>query len=87
MKRASLMTSCVRRRSRFVVRVALLVYTNPLSPQVFLAETVSTFSSRHPDYSILAGRIYVAYIHKRVQKRFSEWVFSQDRCTILFVFE
>ena len=35
---------------------------------------VSTFSSHHPDYSILAGRVYTAYIRKRVTKRFSTWV-------------
>ncbi|PIL31863.1 hypothetical protein GSI_06567 [Ganoderma sinense ZZ0214-1] len=41
---------------------------------IFLAEIVSSFSSHHPDYSILAGRVYVTYHHKRVPKLFSAWV-------------
>ncbi|KAI1782644.1 briggsae CBR-RNR-1 protein [Ganoderma leucocontextum] len=50
--------------------------------QIFLAEIVSTFSARHPDYSILAGRVYVSYIHKRVPKRFSTWVFYQANLSL-----
>ncbi|KAI1786389.1 CBN-RNR-1 protein [Ganoderma leucocontextum] len=53
------------------------MYLHASFRQIFLAEIVSTFSARHPDYSILAGRVYVSYIHKRVPKRFSSWVFHQ----------
>lgn len=50
--------------------------------QLFLAEIVATFSSRHPDYAILAGRVYTSYIHKRVPKQFSVWALSQDICEL-----
>ncbi|PIL26242.1 hypothetical protein GSI_11998 [Ganoderma sinense ZZ0214-1] len=48
---------------------------------VFLAEIVSTFSARHPDYSVLAGRVYTCYHHRRVAKRFSSWVLSYENAT------
>nr|VWO98948.1 N/A [Ganoderma boninense] len=43
---------------------------------VFLAEIVSTFCARHPDYSLLAGRVYASYHHGRIPKQFSSWVLS-----------
>ena len=31
-------------------------------------------SSTHPDYSMLAGRTFAVYLHKLIDKSFSEWV-------------
>ena len=42
--------------------------------QNFLAEVVASFSARHPDYSLLAGRVYTRYIHAKTTKQFSHWV-------------
>ena len=42
--------------------------------KVFASTTVAGYSSRHPDFSALAGRMFVAFIHKNTEKVFSEWV-------------
>ncbi|KAI0750148.1 ribonucleotide reductase [Daedaleopsis nitida] len=43
-------------------------------PCTLAASTAASYSSRHPDYGRLAGRLVVANIHKTVDKSFITWV-------------
>ena len=36
------------------------------------AETAASFTTRHPDYSVLAARIVVSNLHKQTKKLFSD---------------
>ena len=51
-------------------------YCSPIDHtyQIFLAEVVASFGARHPDYSLLAGRVYTRYIHAKTTRQFSNWV-------------
>ena len=42
-------------------------------------------SSAHPDYSVLAGRIFTVYLHKRIDKSFSDWVTTWGTGKSLYV--
>ncbi|KAI0684416.1 ribonucleotide reductase [Earliella scabrosa] len=42
--------------------------------QAHAATTIAAMSSTHPDYSLLAGRTFAVYLHKMVDKSFSDWV-------------
>ena len=42
--------------------------------QVLLAVQANSLSMLHPDYSILAARLFVARIYKVTPKSFSQWV-------------
>lgn len=42
--------------------------------QYFAATTVASSATKHPDYSRLAGRIYVTALHKDTEKSFTSWV-------------
>lgn len=44
--------------------------------KLHVAATAAASATKHPDYSLLAGRVYVAALHKYTVKSFSEWVLS-----------
>ncbi|KAI0711641.1 alpha subunit of ribonucleoside diphosphate reductase [Earliella scabrosa] len=44
-----------------------------------IASTIANFSSRHPAYLLLAGRVYIADIHKSVGRSFGEWILANGK--------
>lgn len=40
------------------------------------AETAATFTTRHPDYALLAARIAVSNLHKQTKKLFSDVMYD-----------
>ena len=69
---------CVRSSTTFNIYATHL---NTL--QTFLADTLASFSARHPDYSILAGRVYAAHLHKQIPRALSDCVRKLDACSPL----
>ncbi|KAI0717705.1 ribonucleoside-diphosphate reductase large subunit [Cerioporus squamosus] len=44
--------------------------------ELHAATTVAAFSTKHPHFSLLAGRMFVALLHKKTAKKFSYWFLS-----------
>lgn len=40
------------------------------------AETAATFTTKHPDYALLAARIAVSNLHKQTKKLFSDVMYD-----------
>lgn len=47
--------------------------------QLYTASAAAVFASKHPDYSLLAGRVYVAVLHKYTPESFSDWAIADGR--------
>ncbi|KAI0734991.1 putative ribonucleoside-diphosphate reductase large chain [Earliella scabrosa] len=42
--------------------------------QIHTARIIDKLSTKHPDYSLLAGRVYTSNLHKRIDKTFTDWI-------------
>ena len=51
--------------------VRLFTFT---SPQTHTAITIAGLASRHSDYSLLAGRVYMAALHRVTTASCTDWV-------------
>ena len=67
-------------------KVIVGIYNNVTTTELdnLAAETAASFTTRHPDFAVLAARIAVSNLHKNTVKSFSEQLHC---CTTILIAE